>query len=227
MMIVGKYKQPSGYEKVKSFPAKYRYNDRAWMTRILFEENLRVLDEMFQLEKRHVVMITDSSTSHANAFAGELRNVKLIILPPVLTPKIQPLHMGVIKDLKHCYRQQLIKKHARAFNAKANIDAMQAMTMLVDSWNKMSQDRIARSFRDSSWSQDQMDDDADEDSDSSDENILDVDIRIAFDRLNRDGYESYWDFVNFDNDLATSKILTDEDVFDLIDEEDGLKAEEA
>ncbi|GBN13468.1 Tigger transposable element-derived protein 6 [Araneus ventricosus] len=78
-------------------------NKKAWMTSSIFEECLVNFDRKMRNQARKVLLVLDNATCHAHG--AQLKNVKLLFLPPNTTSKLQPLDNGVIKCFKMEYRQ--------------------------------------------------------------------------------------------------------------------------
>ncbi|GBN40626.1 Tigger transposable element-derived protein 6 [Araneus ventricosus] len=78
-------------------------NKKAWMASSIFEEWLVNLDKKLRNRARKVLLVLDNATCHAHG--AELKNVKLLILPPNTTSKLQLLDHGVLKCYKMEYRQ--------------------------------------------------------------------------------------------------------------------------
>ncbi|GBL85208.1 Tigger transposable element-derived protein 6 [Araneus ventricosus] len=70
-------------------------NKKAWMTSSIFEEWLVNFNKKMRNQARKVLLVLDNATCHAHG--AQLRNVKLLFLPPNTTSKLQPLDHGVIK----------------------------------------------------------------------------------------------------------------------------------
>ncbi|GBN77925.1 hypothetical protein AVEN_243247-1 [Araneus ventricosus] len=68
------------------------------MTSSIFGEWLVNFDKKMRNQARKVLLVLDNATCHAHG--AQLRNVKLLILPPNTTSKLQPLDHGVIKCFK-------------------------------------------------------------------------------------------------------------------------------
>ncbi|GBM43762.1 hypothetical protein AVEN_247858-1 [Araneus ventricosus] len=61
------------------------------------------LRQKIRNQTRKVLLVLDNATCHAHG--AQLKNVKLLFLPPNTTSKLQPLDHGVIKCFKMEYRQ--------------------------------------------------------------------------------------------------------------------------
>lgn len=104
--FIGKSKKPRCFKDFDFSKLKILYcsNKSAWMTRIIFEEWLIMINEIMKINERKILLILDNATSHDVA---DLSNVKLLYLPPKTSALIQPLDMGVIKAVKDKYREML------------------------------------------------------------------------------------------------------------------------
>ncbi|GBN33763.1 Tigger transposable element-derived protein 6 [Araneus ventricosus] len=77
-------------------------NKKAWMTSSIFEEWLVNFDKKMRNQARKVLLVLDNATYHAHG--AQLKNVKLLYLPPNTKSKLL-LNHGVIKCFKMEYRQ--------------------------------------------------------------------------------------------------------------------------
>ncbi|GBM09690.1 hypothetical protein AVEN_186399-1 [Araneus ventricosus] len=73
------------------------------MTSSIFEEWLVNFDKKMRNQARKFLLVLDNATCHVHG--AQLKNVKLLFLPPNTTSKLQPLDHGVIKCFKMEYRQ--------------------------------------------------------------------------------------------------------------------------
>ncbi|GBM72535.1 Tigger transposable element-derived protein 6 [Araneus ventricosus] len=78
-------------------------NKKAWMTSSIFEEWLVNFVKKMRNQARKVILVLDNATRHTHG--DQVKNVKLLFLPPNTTSKHQPLDHGVIKCFKMEYRQ--------------------------------------------------------------------------------------------------------------------------
>lgn len=110
LLVIGKSKNPRCFKNVKSLPVLYESNTKAWMTSILFEKWILELDEKFAKEKRNVLMFVDNCTAHPKSLQRKLKAINLQFFPPNATSVVQPLDLGIIKNLKQYYRHELVKR---------------------------------------------------------------------------------------------------------------------
>ncbi|GBN90085.1 Tigger transposable element-derived protein 6 [Araneus ventricosus] len=116
-------------------------NKKAWMTSSIFEEWLVNFDKKMRNQARKVLLVLDNATCHAHG--AQLKNVKLLILPPNTTSKLQPLDHGVIKCFKMEYRQCALRhviarvdgcESASEFSKKISLG--DALDWIKISWQK-------------------------------------------------------------------------------------------
>jgi hypothetical protein len=113
--MIGKSKNPrclKGIER-RLLRLKYRYNKTKWMTGIIMEEFLQVLDNKMRGEHRKVLLLLDNFSGHelgVQLVGGKegLANVRIEWLPPNTTSYWQPLDQGIIASFKLYYRRQWI-----------------------------------------------------------------------------------------------------------------------
>ena len=116
--------------------------------RQIFEEWVRKLERRFQMEGRKIALLIDNCPAHPSV--SDLTNVQLVFLPPNTTSVLQPMDQGVIRSLKAHYRGRIVRRLCRALDkAKAlpKISILQAMKILVSSWEAVSEQTIVNYFR--------------------------------------------------------------------------------
>lgn len=110
LLVIGKSKKPRCFKNVKSLPVTYESNGKAWMTSVLFEKWITDLDQKFANEGRKVLMFLDNCSAHPKAVQEKLKAIELKFFPPNTTSVLQPMDLGIIKNLKHYYRRTLVKQ---------------------------------------------------------------------------------------------------------------------
>lgn len=110
LFIIGKSKKPRCFKNIKSLPVIYRANKKAWMTSVLFEEWLLMLDEKFLAENRKILLFVDNCPAHPKSIQEKLKAITLCFFPPNATSVLQPLDLGIIRTMKHYYRYDLVKQ---------------------------------------------------------------------------------------------------------------------
>lgn len=101
-------------------------------------------------------MIVDNAGPHPKLV--NLKNITLEFLPPSTTSLIQPLDMGIIKNLKTHYRgllvtyilkaieDNLLTPSTCAIDISSKISILQAIQFVADSWRKVSSVTIQHCF---------------------------------------------------------------------------------
>jgi len=99
----------------------------------VYEDWLAKLDQRFRRQKRKILLFVDNCPAHPQILEIELKAIKIIHLPPNTTSKLQPMDMGIIKNLKFYYRKRIVKKFLEAIqkNKKYVLDILQAITLLT------------------------------------------------------------------------------------------------
>lgn len=153
LLVIGKANRPRAFKNlsVGDLPAIWKSNKKAWMTRDIMTEWLLQFDRKMAIQKRKVILFLDNAASHPREL--NLRNVKIIFLPPNTTSVCQPLDQGVIQNCKFYYRG-LISKHilSRMDGAKTvselskSIDVLEALYFIKTSWNKVASVTIKNCF---------------------------------------------------------------------------------
>ena len=116
--------------------------------RQIFEEWVRKLERRFQMEGRKIALLIDNCPAHPSV--SDLTNVQLVFLPPNTTSVLQPMDQGVIRSLKAHYRGRIVRRLCRALDkvkALPKISILQAMKILVSSWEAVSEQTIVKYFR--------------------------------------------------------------------------------
>lgn len=107
--MIGKSKNPRCFKNVRHFPCEYSNNRKAWMTAAECKLWLKKLDGKMRAQRRKIILLLDNCPAHPKDL-DFLTNVRVEFLPPNTTSHTQPLDMGIIKVLKHHYRQKLVRR---------------------------------------------------------------------------------------------------------------------
>jgi hypothetical protein len=154
---------------------------------------------------RKVLLFVDKCPAHPPDTTF-LKNVKVVFLPVNCTSRLQPLDLGVIYYLKAKYRKSVVQKATAAIGRKSELklNVMQAVHMIVASWNAVSSAKIVNCFRKVGFTATHMPpgDDEDED-DVGEEDWRKLSSEIDFS-----------DFVICDDDDLTTSGLSIEDMCD-------------
>ncbi|GBN68993.1 hypothetical protein AVEN_269423-1 [Araneus ventricosus] len=98
-----------------------------------------------------ILLVLDNVTCHAHG--AQLKNVKLLFLPPNTTSKLQPLDHGVIKCFKMEYRERALRhviermdRCESASELSKKIPVGDALDWIKTSWKKIGQEVITKWF---------------------------------------------------------------------------------
>jgi hypothetical protein len=127
----------------------YRYNTKAWMNNIFFQEWLQKLEADMRNTGCHILLFMDNAPSHI-AKGLDLVHVELFMLPPNTTSKIQPMDAGIIVAFKKRYHRLLARnaldRDERGEDNVYNVDQLIAMRWSVAAWNDISKESIQNCF---------------------------------------------------------------------------------
>ncbi|NXX12392.1 TIGD4 protein, partial [Podargus strigoides] len=144
LLVIGKNKSPHCFKDVKSLPVDYEANNMAWMTSEVFEQWMHKLDDRFQAQQRHVIILLDSLPAHTEV--KNLKSVKLVFSPPDSSSCIA-MKQGAIRSLKVKYRRCLIKRFVDCVedNKEFVLTLLDAIEMLHLCWRKVTPETIVKS----------------------------------------------------------------------------------
>ena len=144
-MVIQKSLEHFKKNKAEHYKLYYRWNIKAWMTTVLFQEWLRKFDTDMRNQQRQVLLLLDNAPTHAIKTI-ELTNVSVMFFPPNTTSHIQPMDAGIIAAFKKRYRIfQLGMALDREKNGVDNVykvDIFQDMFWCRDSWKMVTSTSI-------------------------------------------------------------------------------------
>lgn len=146
LFVIGKSKMPRCF-RGEHVPLMFEANNRAWMTSDLFSQYVRRLDRRMAANKRKIALILDNCPAHPTIEG--LMNITLFFLPANTTSHTQPMDAGVIRNVKHHYRLALVRRMIAAIDNQQpfQINLLQAVYILKDSWEKVTDVTIKNCFR--------------------------------------------------------------------------------
>ena len=204
-LVIGKSKKPRGFPRDHSkLPVKYRNSSNAWMTSDIFRKHLSAWNSSLRFQKRKIALLMDNCSALPTDM--KFSNIEVIFLPPNTTSKIQPLDMGVIKNLKGHYRTDLNKRiineldadpTTKASVAVKNIRLIDSIYMLKDAWAKVTPATFANCFAHAGFKTDN-------------EQLEELNVNVPTPENLSD--EVFQDFFNIDQDLEICGELTDTEI---------------
>lgn len=151
-LLIGKSANPRCFKGVTRKPVRYRFNKKAWMTAVLFEEWLNSVNAQMVTQKRKVLLFLDNCTAHAMHL--KFSNLTLCPLPANTTSVLQPMDQGIIKCFKCFYRRRLIRHivyelemNAEMTIEKVKVDLLMASKWIRAAWTDVTEATIRNCFR--------------------------------------------------------------------------------
>lgn len=139
LFFIGHSEKPRCFKKkrAKELGYYYRWNKKAWMTSLLFQQWVEDFDQDMRKQQRQVLMLLDNAPTHA-VKSLELTNVTVMFLPPNTTSLIQPMDAGIIAAFKKRYRSFQLGLALDREKSQAQdiykVDILQAMSWCRDAW---------------------------------------------------------------------------------------------
>jgi transposase-like protein len=217
LMVIGKHSSAHIFRKAKSLPVKYESQHNAWMTEEFFEMYMMAMDKKFAKENRYVLVVVETTSAHSSTLIAKLGNIQLVFQQPNTS---SPLRLGIVKNLKNFYRKEIVIKEVNALvepgSSAEPIDELEAMTLLAESWEKVTGNTIKKSFAKVGWVQE-----SEEIIDEDDDDLLQMEGPVFKNalRILKLDINSYMDFVCIDDHVATSRTLTDEDICRIVSQD--------
>lgn len=121
----------------------YAVNEKSWMTRRVFVEELRRWDRELESRKRKVLLLVDQTGCHELGKKANLKNIDVIYPPPNTSGLLIPLDQGVVHSLKRNYRRALVV-HTVLQEIPTVLQVHEALRLLAVAWRDV-KDRTVRS----------------------------------------------------------------------------------
>ena len=145
-LVIGRAARPRcfGRDFEPSMYVDYKYNKKAWMTAILWDEAVKSLNTRARGQGRHYLLLCDNASSHKND--QHFSNLTLKYLPPNTTSHLQPLDGGIIASFKAQYRKKLVRHFLRRIedDQPVTTDMRLAIQMIRASWDAVTPMCITR-----------------------------------------------------------------------------------
>ncbi len=110
------------------------------MTQIIFLEWLNAFD--LHVANRKVLLVLDNCSAHVplEEFPAriQLRNTRVLYLPPNMTSKIQTYDVGIIRNFKayyhRCFNRLLLQRLDDGIDQVEKINVLQAIRLAIPVW---------------------------------------------------------------------------------------------
>lgn len=231
LLVIGKSKNPRCFKGIKSLDVDYEFNKKAWMTSEIYIKWLLKLDKKFGSQNRKILLFVDNCTAHPKNVKDKLKNIELAYFPPNMTSLLQPMDQGVIHNLKHHYRKQILMNILTQMEENKplmSINLLDAIQNLNKVWNvSVKAETIANCFRKSGFSKDGMQ----TQTNLSDEEDWDEEDCVSLFELRAlwASYSavanigaSFEDYVNVDDGACTMGTPSDDDILQSVLENCGV-----
>lgn len=241
-IVIGKFKQPRCFKNVKNLPVVYEANRTAWMTGNICYEYFAKLDERMTSEGRKILMMMDSCPAHPKEELKKLKSIKFMYFPKNSTSRLQPLDLGIIKNVKLHYKNRLVESMIEHLDRFNNLDGyaqptvLDAILTLNDVWyNFVKVETVQNCFDKAgfkksvnfrnvdSHSQRRLSLDIDAIEEDAARDLPIQDNQEEFQQLyeNLDRFQTFYnfnknDFLYIDDDLATVGLLSDAQILEEI-----------
>lgn len=206
LLVIGKSKKPRCFKNVRSLPTHYESSSKAWMTADIFQKAIKKWDNELASQNRKILLLVDNCSAHPDI--PVLKNIQMEFLPPNTTSVLQPMDQGVIRSLKCHYRKQLIlmllDKRERGTDSTQNVSIIEAIRLLDDAWNKVSQTCVQNAFKRSGF----------KDVSSVAEMVEEEEGMILDEAIESTGVseEEFRNYVDVDDALLTAEMPTEESI---------------
>ncbi|KAK8769941.1 hypothetical protein V5799_013593 [Amblyomma americanum] len=123
----------------------YAVNDRSWMTRNVFLEELRRWDRELEARKRKVLLLVDQTACHEIGKRANLKNIDVIYPPPYTRGFLIPLDHGVVHSVKRNYRKALLV-HTVLQEIPTVLQVHEALRLLAVAWKDVKDQTVRSAF---------------------------------------------------------------------------------
>lgn len=147
LLVIGKSKTPRCFKNCNTLPVNYVANKKAWVTSEVFEKEIRSWDFDLQKQKRKIILLVDNCPAHP--IIENLRNIKLIFLPPNTTAALQPMDQGIIACLKQHYKKIFLCKMISFLDngEEFKFSLLDAVLAINTAWKRVTQKTIVNCYR--------------------------------------------------------------------------------
>lgn len=150
-LFVSHHEHPKCFRKktAEQHGLHYFWNNKAWMTGVIFSRWLQRLDFSMANQKRRILLFINDMPSHVVAHL-DLKNVVVFVLNPAVTQMLNPITSRVVTTFKKRFRRyhlrHAIDKSETNKSAMFDVDVLQAMKWAAASWDEITTETIKRAW---------------------------------------------------------------------------------
>ncbi|RLN54684.1 hypothetical protein BBJ29_009154 [Phytophthora kernoviae] len=150
-LFISHHEHPKCFRKksAEQHGLHYFWNNKAWMTGVIFSRWLQRLDFAMANQKRRILLFINEVPSHVVTHL-ELTNVVVFILPNGASQMLNPITSRVVTMFKKRFRRyhlrHAIDKVDSPKGAMFDVDVLQAMKWASTSWDEITTETIKRAW---------------------------------------------------------------------------------
>ena len=213
---LGKFANPRCFKGIRSFPAQYSHNKKAWMTSDIWTKWIRAFNNKMKYKNRNVALVIDNCPAHPHV--KDLTNVEVVYLPATTTSKTQPCDQGIIQALKRRYRSYILQKFIHCIDNEEEFKphVLDAMTLARRAWEEVSHTTIANCFKHCSFVSGSDEDEPSDSMDDCDDSDLYVHLSEHLAKPVSDATLLRQEYVSVDDDIDTCAELESSEIVQMI-----------
>ncbi|GMF11159.1 unnamed protein product [Phytophthora lilii] len=150
-LFVSHHEHPKCFRKktAEQHGLHYFWNNKAWMTGVIFSRWLQRLDFSMANQKRRILLFINDMPSHVVAHL-DLTNVVVFVLSPAVMQMLNPITSRVVTTFKKRFRRyhlrHAIDKSEATKNTMFDVDVLQAMKWAAAGWDEITTETIKRAW---------------------------------------------------------------------------------
>lgn len=147
-LVIGGFKSPRCFKGLNELPVIYKANTNSWMTSLIFNEWLCLINEKQRKKREKIAILIDNAPCHTINETKRFEFIDIIFLPKNTTSRLQPLDQGIIRSFKSIYKKKLLRTIIGCIESgnKPKITLLDAILMVASSWNAVSVLTIVNCF---------------------------------------------------------------------------------
>lgn len=150
-LFVSHYEHPKCFRKktAEQHGLHYFWNNKAWMTGVIFSRWLQRLDFAMANQKRRILLFINDMPSHVVAHL-DLKNVVIFVLNSAIFQMLNPITSRLVTTFKKRFRRyhlhHAIDKSETSKSTMFDVDVLQAIKWAAASWDEISTETIKRAW---------------------------------------------------------------------------------